>query len=224
MVLYLKREYGANGANHVFLRAPNGRITAIDAPAAGTGAGQGTFAIGINAEGSIAGWYVDEDNMMHGFLRIPTGWLMPFDVRGAGTSAGQGTIAGDVNDFGVIAGYYMDTNSVAHGFVRGPNGEITTLDAPGAGTGTGQGTSPSTSLASPMPARLQDSTLTGATHITASCAILAAGLRRLMDRAQAQARAKAPSQRASTMRRRPRDTTVTRTAWLTVSCVLHTVR
>ena len=117
-------------------------ITTFDAPGAGTGAGQGTFAVIINPAGTIAGFAHDANDVRHGFLRSSADNFTTFDAPGAGTGAGQGTRAYGITPAGVIAGYYDDASSVSHGYVRAADGTITTFDAPGAGTSSGQGTIP----------------------------------------------------------------------------------
>ena len=64
---------------------------------AGTGANQGTFAIGINTGGKIAGYYVDAGNASHGFVRTAAGVITAFNVTGAGAGANQGTFAAGIN-------------------------------------------------------------------------------------------------------------------------------
>ena len=61
----------AGNVSHGFLRAKHGTITGFDVPGAGTGAGQGTFAVSINPEGAITGYYADSSDVFHGFLRNP---------------------------------------------------------------------------------------------------------------------------------------------------------
>jgi len=112
------------------------RIITFDAPGAGTGAGQGTYANGINAGGATVGWYVDGNNVNHGFLRTPEGTIVTFDAPGAGTGAGQGTLAYAMNSSEEVAGEYFDGNGVQHAFLRASQGKITTFDAPGTGQGT----------------------------------------------------------------------------------------
>jgi hypothetical protein len=60
--------------NHGFLRARNGGITTFDVPGAGTKPhqfpNQGTVPLGINPEGVIMGFYVDENGAHHGFLLL----------------------------------------------------------------------------------------------------------------------------------------------------------
>ena len=118
-------------------------MTTFDAPGAGTGFAQGTFALNINPAGEIAGEYHDASNVCHGFVRAPDGTITTFDAPGAGTGSGQGTFPSTVvclNPAGPISGATIDNSNVYHGFVRAPNGTITTFDVPGAGTGPGQGT------------------------------------------------------------------------------------
>ncbi len=59
----------ANFVNHGFVRAIDGRYTTCDAPAAGTGAGQGTVPITGNPAGEVVGFYFDANNALHGFLK-----------------------------------------------------------------------------------------------------------------------------------------------------------
>jgi hypothetical protein len=134
-------------------------IITFDAPGAGTAAGQGTQAPGINPAGAITGFYSDSKNVMHGFLRAPDGTITTFDAPGAGSETvagflgtvvagflgGQGTYPISINLAGAIAGFYVDSSNAAHGFLRAPDGKFSTVDAPYpyAGTGSGQGTFPS---------------------------------------------------------------------------------
>ena len=142
----------SNNVVHGFVRAANGDFTTFEAPGAGsenvsgfqcseTGCwGQGTYAIAINQEGAVAGFYADSKDVLHGFLRSPQGKFTTFDAPGAGRGIGQGTSPVGINQRGVIAGYYQDAEGTFHGFVRAPGGAITTFDAPGAATGNGEGT------------------------------------------------------------------------------------
>jgi len=110
-------------------------ITTFDAPGAGTGPGQGTFAIVINPRGVIEGYYVDGNDVVHGFVRSRHGTITTFDVPGAGTGSGQGTLPFSLNPRGEITGYYIDFSGRSHGFLRTPDGTIITFDPPGAGSG-----------------------------------------------------------------------------------------
>src|SRR5882724_13269937 len=82
----------ADNVSHGFVRDRNGDITTFDAPDAGNvpGSFQGTYPFGINTNGAITGFYVDEGNVNHGFVRNKDGELVEFDVPGAGTGPGQG--------------------------------------------------------------------------------------------------------------------------------------
>ena len=117
-------------------------ITTFDAPGAGTGPFQGTYAFNINPSGTIIGFSRDANNVRHGFVRSQDGSFTIFDAPGAGTAAGQGTRAYSINPSGTITGYFTDSVNTAHGYVRSNQGVITVFDAPGAGTGPGQGTFP----------------------------------------------------------------------------------
>ena len=109
-----------NSVFHGFLRAPDGNITTFDVPGrAGTGAGQGTDTAtvdALNAEGALAGAYVDEGDILngtqvfHGYVRAANGNIIKFDVPGAGSGPGQGTNDSGINDLGVIPGYYVDSS------------------------------------------------------------------------------------------------------------------
>ena len=118
------------------------RIITFDAPAAGTGAGQGTLPQGISDTGAIAGFYLDASNVYHGFLRTRHGTFITFEAPGADTTADSfnGTLPFSINSAGAIAGEYLDASSVLHGFLRARDGTFITFDVPGAGTGAGQGT------------------------------------------------------------------------------------
>lgn len=133
-------DYGdSNFVYHGFVRAPDGAITILDVPEAGTGAFQGTLPAAINAQGVIAGSYYDANNGLHGFVRAPGGAVTPFDVPGSGTGPSQGPLvcsADCLTPEGTITGYYFDANFELHGFVRAANGTVTTFDAPGAAQGT----------------------------------------------------------------------------------------
>ena len=130
----------------------NMTIITFDAPGAGTAAGQGTFANGMNASGAIVGFIRDANAARHGFLRAPDGTFAMLDDPNAGTCLtscgaignGQGTRAYAINPVGQIVGFFTDNSARCHGFVRAPDGTFTQIDAPDAGTGPfPQGTFPS---------------------------------------------------------------------------------
>src|SRR5438874_2269930 len=64
-------------------------FTTFDAPGAGTGDGQGTFApifgFNINPQGTITGNYIDVCYVSHGFVRAPAGTRTTSDASGAGS-------------------------------------------------------------------------------------------------------------------------------------------
>jgi hypothetical protein len=132
----------ASGVGHGFLRTLGGTITTLDAPGAGTGAGQGTFGVGLTLNREIEGVYVDANGVLHGFVRSNRGTFTTFDVPSAGTGAGQGTLPESNNTLGAIAGNYIDGNFVIHGFLRDRRGRLSLFDVPGPGIGAGQGTIP----------------------------------------------------------------------------------
>jgi hypothetical protein len=132
----------ASGVGHGFLRTLGGTITTFDAPGAGTGAGQGTFGVGLTLNREIEGVYVDANGVLHGFVRSNQGTFTTFDVPSAGTGAGQGTLPESNNTLGAIAGNYIDGNNVNHGFLRNRQGRFSLFDVPGPGIGAGQGTIP----------------------------------------------------------------------------------
>jgi hypothetical protein len=61
----------ANLAAHSFRRTPDGVLTSMDFPGAGTGFLLGTTANSINAAGEITGSYNDANGVQHGFLFLP---------------------------------------------------------------------------------------------------------------------------------------------------------
>jgi hypothetical protein len=124
---------------HALARSQH-QFTTFDVPGSGTGPGQGTMVNGITADGSVAGWYIDTNNVNHGFVRSSNGTITKFDVPGSGTGAGQGTVALGMNDTGAITGRYDASNNAFYAYVRSRNGNITTFEAPGAGAGSFQGT------------------------------------------------------------------------------------
>jgi hypothetical protein len=107
-------------------------IKTFDAPGAGTGITQGTWASAINATGAIAGYYIDTNQVAHGFLRSPEGGFVTFDSPNAGIGYGAGTFPVSINSAGEIAGYYV-ADFFADGFLRSANGNFGTYSAPGTG-------------------------------------------------------------------------------------------
>jgi probable HAF family extracellular repeat protein len=100
----------------------------LNAPNAGTAAGQGTQAETINNAGQIVGSYQDSGGAFHGFL-LSNGQYTILDDTNAGTGANQGTQATGLNNNGQIVGDYIDASGVEHGFVL-QGGTYKTLDGP----------------------------------------------------------------------------------------------
>src|SRR6266550_7945305 len=93
-------------------------ITTFDAPGAGTGPFQGTYALNIDPSGTTIGFSRDANNVRHGFVRSQDGSFTIYDAPGAGTAAGQGTRAYSINPTGTITGHFTDSANAAHGYVR----------------------------------------------------------------------------------------------------------
>jgi len=64
-----------------------GTIITFDAPGAGTGYFQGTFAFSINPEGAIAGTYQDSGGVYHGYLRAADGTIVESHQAACSTGA-----------------------------------------------------------------------------------------------------------------------------------------
>src|SRR5262249_14703971 len=110
-------------------------ITTFDAPGAGTGAFQGTYATNLAPSGAIIGFSRDAGDVRHGFVRSKDGSFTIFDAPGGGTGPGQGTRAYAINPSGTMTGWFIDSIGAVHGYARSNEGVITVFDAPGAGTG-----------------------------------------------------------------------------------------
>jgi hypothetical protein len=109
-----------------------GEIIPFDAPFAGNGEGQGTYATSINPWGVIVGSSIDGDNVWHAFLRDPLGNFTTYEAPGAGTGS-SGTSAFSINAAGAITGDYVDGRSgVQYGYVRDRDGKFTTFRVHGA--------------------------------------------------------------------------------------------
>lgn len=102
-------------------------VISIDVPGAGTGALQGTVAIGVDAAGDVAGTYIDSMGADHGFVCLANGTIDTINVTGAGAGAGQGTVVTGIDSVGNIVGYYIPANGQVSGFVRATDGTINTI-------------------------------------------------------------------------------------------------
>jgi hypothetical protein len=88
---------------HGFVRDKHGNITTFDGPGAYTPFG--TFALSINEDGVVVGFYFDAISHFHGFVRDRHGVITSLDP-------GPSAIALSINEEGAIAGSYL-----GHGFV-----------------------------------------------------------------------------------------------------------
>ncbi|MBP0639106.1 hypothetical protein [Cupriavidus sp. AcVe19-6a] len=105
---------------HGFIRGRDGKFTSIDAP----GSNYGTSAAGINAAGTITGYYILADfSATHGFFRTRDGRFSTFDSPGS-----FATVPAAISNGGVITGWYSDTTS-CHGFVHSPGASDFVADA-----------------------------------------------------------------------------------------------
>src|SRR5215510_1432461 len=84
-------------------------ITTFDAPGAGTGFLQGTYATNIDPSGAIVGFSRDANNARHGFIRSADGNFTIFDGPGAGTGNFQGTRAYAITPTGTVTGFFVDS-------------------------------------------------------------------------------------------------------------------
>jgi uncharacterized membrane protein len=123
----------ANSVYHGFLRDPSGNITLLDAPGAGTAAGEGTELGAINASGVIVGGInvgvINGVNTTHSVIRNADGSYTVFDPPQAGA---QTSFAEGINDDGVVVGEYRDVNLVRHGYLRQLDGTFVSFDEPNA--------------------------------------------------------------------------------------------
>lgn len=107
--------YGLNLPTYGLIRYPDGSMTSFVVPGA-----TNTYPLGINASGTVIGYYTDANTAYHGFERAPNGTITTFDAPGAGTTYELGTLPFSINDAGVITGSYSDQNWVYHGFIVSP--------------------------------------------------------------------------------------------------------
>jgi hypothetical protein len=96
-----------------------------------------TFPDGINAAGTIAGWYYNRCNPENmGFVMSPDGVFTVFAAPGTLLASPSFDYTSTVphwmsiDQAGDVTGSYTDTDGVQHGFVRNPYGTITSFDPP----------------------------------------------------------------------------------------------
>jgi hypothetical protein len=112
------------------LAAQTPGFTSFDAPHAGTLFNTGTHAVKINANGMIAGYYIDTSGWnSHGFIRKADGNFIEFDVPGL-----YDVTVSSMNNSGDVVGWGgHESGSVirTQGFLRFANGKIIQLNIPG---------------------------------------------------------------------------------------------
>jgi len=128
-----------------FVLHPDGFAASVVVPAQSgpSCAANGTFPDGINAAGTIAGWYVSStDNCVTtntgGFVMSPDGVFSLFQPPGMLLASPVGVFGGSllaphsisIDEAGDVTGSYTDAGGVEHGFVRNPYGTLTTFDPP----------------------------------------------------------------------------------------------
>jgi hypothetical protein len=116
------------------VRTWDGAITEFDAP----NDVNGTYPVGIDDAGVVAGTYYDANLVIHSFLRARNGTITTFDDPSAGTGVIQGTWAEGIDALGAVAGCYTDSSSASYAFLRARDGAFTML-APPTPTGSSPG-------------------------------------------------------------------------------------
>ena len=99
----------------------------------------GIQGMGMNADGVIAGFYQDRNNVFHAFM-LDQGVYTIIDPPGAKNTGGSGGVI-HINPEGEVAGYYTTSDDVPHGFLYRDGAWITfDFPDPAAATGTAQST------------------------------------------------------------------------------------
>jgi len=116
---------------------PPPTFTNVDAPGAGTISPEGTFGEGIDAQGDIAGYFIDANGISHGFTRNSGGTFTTVDAPGAALTQNNGTLVRAMNASGQATGYYSDPQGFLHSFLLSPQGTLTEFDPPNSSGSTG---------------------------------------------------------------------------------------
>jgi len=111
-----------------FVRDALGRFTEFDAGPAAIR----TTPQAINAEGQIAGVYLDANFITHGFVRSAQGFITTFDAPAEFLWGIR-----EIRPNGDVIGVGSRSNFGFYGFVRKPSGAFTTFDAPEVSPNTG---------------------------------------------------------------------------------------
>jgi hypothetical protein len=130
--------YNIGAASYGFVRDSNGKFISIEPFASSPYTAVG----GINAAGSVAGYFGNSAGSVSGFLRKADGQTVILNVSGP-----DGALATEpftLNSRDEVTGIALDANGVEHGLIGFANGDTKTFDAPGGGTGFVEGTRPTT--------------------------------------------------------------------------------
>jgi hypothetical protein len=108
---------------HGFIRDSSGNYTVVDDPDAQIGLGSGTWALAINANGAVTGYYDDTHTAgIRAFVRDQFGNYTNFDVI---SDPIQAVVPTAINASGEVAGYYADFGYAIHSFLRDASGTVT---------------------------------------------------------------------------------------------------
>lgn len=111
--------------------AATGKIVTFDPPGVGTVVGGGTFALAMNDNTMITGFFTTDTGEDRGFLvNGTTGQITVFDAPGQGAISYTVPLA--INNADSIVGCYNDAQGIRHGFLRDAAGNFTTIDPLGA--------------------------------------------------------------------------------------------
>ncbi len=113
--------YYFNGANHGFVRTPDGTLSTFD-PDGSTNTGP----MAIDSDGTVTGFFDVGESGTHGFLRAPDGGITVFDPPKS-----LSTIPSGISN-GIVAGTasLSDSNYANSGFVRAADGTFTLFNVP----------------------------------------------------------------------------------------------
>jgi len=134
-----------NGVFHGWLRTPDGKITRVDAPGAGTGSGEGSYTIAVNLEGAVVGGFIPPGGSfgnLQGFVRDVEGNITPFTPPEGKTSVQSNAMNGAGEIVGTCWSWDANGNNIGgdDAFSRAPDGTYSLFSLSGAGTGNNQGT------------------------------------------------------------------------------------
>jgi len=123
---------GGSGMQNPPPPPPPPTFATIDVAEAGTTSEQGTFALEINDDGVVAGYFIDPSGIIHGFVQNSAGEITIVDVP---VNGNLGTEIDSIDASGDTAGFYFDSQDEEHSFVRAADGTITTFDPPNSSSG-----------------------------------------------------------------------------------------